>query len=74
MSAADQHRIKAEAALRRLPDEEIGITSAGAEATAYALLAIEARLGELVEAQRAAVRNVLGLDTVAEATEWGGKR
>ncbi|OXR46634.1 hypothetical protein B7C42_01608 [Nocardia cerradoensis] len=54
MSAADQHRIKAETALRRLPDEAIGLTPVGAEATAHALLYVGDQLAQLVEQQKLA--------------------
>ncbi|WP_280389264.1 hypothetical protein [Nocardia wallacei] len=54
MSTADQHRASAEEALDNIVttiDHEREISYAS-EATAHALLAIEARLGELVEQQR----------------------
>jgi hypothetical protein len=67
VSAADEHRIKAEAVLRRLPDEGIGLTSAGAEATAHALLYVGDQLAQLVE-QKKLANAIAALGTVNEAT------
>lgn len=56
MSAADQHRAAAQRSMR-LADESSYAAAAGQHrvtAQAYALLAIEARLGELVDAQHTA--------------------
>lgn len=56
MSAADKHRAAAQRSMR-LADESSYADAAGqhrATAQTYALLAIEARLGELVDAQHTA--------------------
>lgn len=56
MSAADHHRVDALDALAGIPlactDERAALLAS--QATAYALLAVETRLGELVEQQRTA--------------------
>ncbi|WP_342800999.1 hypothetical protein [Nocardia sp. No.11] len=56
MSTADQHRIAATAALSRIEraDSDQAATAFASAAIAAALLAIEARLGELVDAQHTA--------------------
>lgn len=60
MSAADEHRASVTQLLNDFTEQRIGASPAlelASAATAYALLAIEARLGELVEQQR--IANVL---------------
>lgn len=60
MSAADPHRAAAVTALSMLgaATEDIGGVSVSTEASAHALLAIEARLGEMAHAQETA--NLIG--------------
>ncbi|PSR63961.1 MULTISPECIES: hypothetical protein [Nocardia] len=69
VSAADQHRMQAKAALHRAPNlaDRAAIST---QATAHALLAIEARLGELVEEQR--IRTALGIVGIASDSSAAG--